>query len=97
MLPRSKKGERTRTVIAVIAAVADVADVAHIAVVRWQGHRNKFAEAAALAEDHPRLAHLLPKVRKPWDPEPKTTVYFEALALVLAALGDPKIDARRAA
>lgn len=97
VLARSKKGERTRVVIAAIAEVVDLADVAHIAVARWQGHRNKFAEAAALAEDYPRLAHLLPKVRKPWDPEPKTTVYFEALALALAALGDPKIDGRRAA
>jgi len=91
ILPGSRKGDRSKTVIAAITAVADLADVLNIEVARWQGYESKFAEAKALAEDHPKLAHLVPKVGRPWDPEPRTTLCFEALALALCALGDPNL------
>lgn len=85
----SKKGERTRSIIAAISGVAETADVLNLAVIRAQVHRNKFEEAAALAEAHPELAHLLPKARRPWDSEPKAIIYFEALSLAHSALGGP--------
>lgn len=88
----SKKGPRTREVIAAITAVADRADLLNLAVVKPHDHDNKYEEAAKLAEGHPELAHLLPKVRQVWDPEPRKMIYFEALALALAALGDPSIQ-----
>jgi hypothetical protein len=84
---RSKKGHRTRDVIAAMTDVADIADVLSIAVVRTQTHDNKYQEAAALAQEFPEIAHLVPKARRPWDPEPKTTVYFEALSLALSVIG----------
>ena len=34
----------------------------------------------------------MPKPRRPWDSEPKTTVYFEALSLALTALGNTHSD-----
>ena len=89
VLPRSRKAPLTRAVIGAIATVAERADLLHLSVARWQGYPSKFAEAEALARDHPELAHLVPKPRQPWDTEPRTTVYFEALALAHGALGDP--------
>ncbi len=87
VLKSSKKGRKTRAVIAAMARVAEIADVLHQQVVRGQSHANKFEEAADLVRDFPEIAHLLPKPRKPWDSEPKTTVYFEALSLALTAIG----------
>ena len=88
----SKKGARTRSVTSAITAVADRADILNVEVVRGRSYPSKYAEAHGLARDFPELAHLVPKRRKPWDTEPRTTVYFEALALALAALGDPNIE-----
>lgn len=85
---RSRKAARTRSVIAAIGDVADRADLLHICVPRWQGYPTKFVEAEELARVHPELAHLVPKPRRAWDPEPRTTVYFEALTLAHSALGD---------
>ena len=87
VLKRSKKGQKTRAVITAMAHVAEIADVLDLQVVRGQSHANKFEEAAELARDFPEIAHLLPKPRRPWDSEPKATVYFEALSLALTAIG----------
>lgn len=89
VLPRSRKAARTKSVIAAIANVADRADLLHIRVSRWQAYSTKFEEAEALARVHPELRQLVPKPRRAWDPEPRTTVYFEAVALAHSALGDP--------
>ncbi|MEQ8964879.1 MAG: hypothetical protein RID91_03570 [Azospirillaceae bacterium] len=87
---RNRKGDRTKAVIAAIRSVAEMADVLAIEVARVQSHQNKFEEAVEIAAIFPELARLVPKYRKPWQTEPKTTVYFEAAALVLSAFGDPR-------
>lgn len=89
VLAKSKKGARTRDVIAAMTGVADVADVLNIEIARWQGFESKYAEARALALEFPAMAHLVPRTRRPWESEPKATVYFEALSLALAAFGGP--------
>lgn len=87
----SKKGPRTKDVISAMTAVADRADLLNLEVARPHVHETKFEEASALAKSHPELAHLLPEERRIWDPEPRRMIYFEALALALAALGDPAV------
>lgn len=87
VLRRSKKGEKTRAIIAAITSVADLADVLNMEVVRGRSHPNRFAEAKELAGRYPALRPYLPNVRKPWEAEPKTLIYFEAVSLVETALG----------
>lgn len=94
VLPKSRKGARTRELIAALTAAAEIADVIDIAVPLTRIHINKYEEAAALVADHPALAHLLPKARRLWEAVPKATVYFEALSLALIAFGNPKIARR---
>ena len=45
---------------------------------------NKYADAAALAQEFPQIGPWLPKRRRAWEPEPRNIIYFEALALALA-------------
>ena len=92
ILAGSAKGPKTRDIIAAITAVAELADVLDLQVARHQAYPSKYDEAKALAADFPELAHLLPDERKPWQSEPRTMIYFEALALALAALGDPTFE-----
>jgi hypothetical protein len=85
MLARgSKKGQRTRAIIAAIASVAELADVLNVEVARGRTHANRFEAAAALARRYSALQPYLPRGRKPWEAEPKTMIYFEALALIEA-------------
>ncbi|MFC6639893.1 hypothetical protein [Sulfitobacter sediminilitoris] len=95
LLARSKKGAKTRRIIEALRSVAELADVESIAVVRGQAHANRFVEAQDLARRYPTLQPYLPKVRRLWDPEPKTLIYFEALSLIEATLGQAPSLPRR--
>jgi len=89
LLTTSKKGARTRQIIDALRAVAELADLESIAVARGQVHVNRFAEARDLARRYPTLRPYLPKVRRIWEPEPKTLIYFEALSLIETTFGHP--------
>jgi hypothetical protein len=85
----SRKGERTKAIIAAIAATAAQNHVYDVSVVRVQRFKNKYEEAAALARLFPEIADWLPPSRKFYDNEPRNTVLFEALALVRDVFEDP--------
>ena len=87
VLRKSKKGDKTREIIAAITSVADVADVMNMAVARGHSFVNRFDEAADIVERYPEMRPYLPKVRKPWEAEPKTLIYFEAISLIDSAFG----------
>lgn len=87
VLSNSKKGEKTRSIIAAITSVADVADVESVEAVRGRSHKNRFEEAADIARRYPELRPYLPAVRKPWEAEPKPLIYFEAIALMESVFG----------
>lgn len=95
VLKGSRKGPRTRAIIAAMTSVADVADVMSIEVVRAQSHADRFEEARDLARRYPALHAYLRSARKPWDPEPKTLIYFEALSLFEAAFGKSASQVKR--
>ncbi len=82
----TRKGERTRAVIAAIAAVASNGGLYDVSVRRPRDHRNKYEEAAALSGRFPSLRPWLPKGRKLWESEPRSVTYFEALALALVVI-----------
>jgi hypothetical protein len=79
----STKSIKTRALIEVITRVAEDMKMQFVEVPRFQSFKNKYAEATALAERFPELTLWLPKLRRLWDPEPRSTVLFEALALSL--------------
>lgn len=77
----SRKGRHTRSLIQAIGAAADDLKIRCERVVRRSQHPNKYAEAAALAQEFPQLEPWLPRPRKIWEPEPRSIIHFEALAL----------------
>lgn len=83
---RSRKGARTKRVIAAIAHEASEAGMYDIAVPRTRAYDNKYKEAAALAKRFPALSAWVPETRKIWKPEPKNVTYFEALSLALQVI-----------
>lgn len=78
-----RKGKKTKGLIQAVAKVAADAGVYDIAVERPRRYKNKYVEAAALAERFPDLKARLPKHPKLWQTEPHTTTIFEALVLAL--------------
>lgn len=84
----STKSQLTRSLIAAIARVAEEAKLLDIRT-RTKTFANKYAEAAALAEQFAELRAWLPPRRRLWDPEPQNTVIFEALALALIVVNVP--------
>lgn len=85
----SRKGEKTRSLIAAIAALAERVEVMGISVRRPRQFANKYDEAEALVAWYPELAPWRPTREKLWQAEPRSTVYFEALVLGLQALAGP--------
>jgi len=79
----STKSFKTRALIDAIQAVAARAKLLDVHVPRIQLHKNKYDEAEALGNRFPDLALWVPKPRRIWEPEPRTTVLFEALALAV--------------
>lgn len=80
----SRKGSKTRDLIAAIARVASHNYLLDVAVNRVQNFPCKYTEAKALVDRFPILSAWLPRKRRIWEPEPRSTIYFEALALALA-------------
>jgi hypothetical protein len=76
------KGDNTREVLEVIARIFADADGMNAVLSRVQTHRNKYVEAAALAEHYPELLSHVPKQPKIWKPEPPNVLLFEALSYV---------------
>lgn len=93
----SRKGHRTRAVIAAIRSVAEVAEVLDVEVIRGHSQANRFEEAEDIADRYPALRSYLPRRRRPWESEPKTLIYFEAVSLVESVFGQPAGNAGHAA
>lgn len=87
--PHSRKGERTRQLIAAISRVASDAKVNDVVVPRIQSYANKYEEAAALAERFPIIEPWRPKKPRMWESEPRNMIFFEALALTLPVIDPP--------
>lgn len=79
-----RKGERTRALIECATAAALDMNVKCKAIPRAQHFRNKYDEAAAIAEKFPRLIPWVPKPPRIWEAEPRSVIFFEAMALWLA-------------
>ena len=82
----STKSVKTRALIEAIQNVAAKAKLLDVHVPRIQLHKNKYEEAEQLAERYPELSLWVPKPRRIWEPEPRATVLFEALALAASLL-----------
>lgn len=85
----SKKGDKTKHLIAAMANIAEHNYLLDVSVPRLQDYQNKYEEAAALAEQFPDLKPWLPKPREVQDNEPRATVLFEALSLALFVIRGP--------
>jgi hypothetical protein len=82
----SSKSSRTRTLIESIQRVAANATLLDVSVPRVQLFKNKYEEAKHLGERFPEMSLWVPRMRRLWEPEPRTTVLFEALALALVVI-----------
>lgn len=80
----TRKRGRTLTLFAAIEDAAREADVIGTTIHRVRFHKNKYDEAAALAERFPELKPRLPERPPIWLPEPPGMIVFEALALALS-------------
>ncbi|MEM7529639.1 MAG: hypothetical protein AAF416_18545 [Pseudomonadota bacterium] len=85
----TKKGDKTKAIIAAIASTAEHNYLLDVSVARGHEHPTKYEEAAALAERHPEVAAWVPKKRRLFDNEPRNTVLFEALSLAETVLRGP--------
>lgn len=85
---RSRKSDDSHHLIEAITAIADDAPVNNAEVVRVQHFKNKYEEARAFAERFPQIKPWVPKMPPIWLPEPRNTIYFEALSLALEVI-DP--------
>lgn len=86
-----RKGEHSLELIAAIARTAQHNNLLDVSVPRPHTHPNKYAEADALVERFPELLPWKPTKRRFYDPEPRNTVLFEALALA-ATLSEPSVQ-----
>ena len=77
----SRKGRKSKELIAAIARAAAHNYLLDVSVRRLRAFKDKYTEAKALAAEFPELVPWLPKKRRIWEPEPRNTVYFEALVL----------------
>jgi hypothetical protein len=80
---KSRKGKKTKAIIAAIANLAANTEVYDISVPRPRRYKNKYAEIEALTDRFPELRERLPKQPRLWESEPRNTTIFEALALAL--------------
>ena len=86
LLPQSTKSEKTRSLIAAVQFVAAKANVLDMFVAHTSTFKNKYEEAKCLGDRFPEIAAWVPRARRIWEPEPKNTVLFEALALAVAII-----------
>jgi hypothetical protein len=82
----SRKGRRTHQLMQAICNTAAYNTLLDVCFARTQEHENKYVEAAALTETYPELRPALPRKRRLWETEPRSMIYFEALALALHLL-----------
>ena len=87
---RSLKSRRTRDMIAAVSGAAVERQILEIKVLRASAFANKYEEADALGKRFPEIAAWVPKKPRLWQPEPRNTVYFAALALAVNVIGSPK-------
>lgn len=81
----SRKGEKTKFLIANMRKSAAKEGLLTMAVIRPREYKNKYIEAEVLAAKFPDLQLILPKRDKFYENEPRYTVIFEALALAEVA------------
>ncbi len=81
----TRKGSKTAELIATVAEIASHNYLLDVSVERIQRFKDKYEEAKASAEHFPELLPWVPRKRRLWEPEPRNTIYFEAMALALAA------------
>lgn len=76
-----RKGERAKAILKLIESECRRLEQRHVVVLRVQEFSNKHDEAVTLCQRHPALNRLLPNRRRVQDDEPRSYVYFEAVAL----------------
>jgi len=89
---RSRRGKRSRQLIARIITLADERGIPARRISRSQVHRSfapagactKYKIALAIAGRFPEVAWRLPPIRKPWMSEDARMGIFDAIALALA-------------
>lgn len=86
---RSTKSAKTRQLIDAITGIAGEKELLDVKVVRISPFENKYEEAKVLGQRFPEIAAWVPKKRRIWEPEPRNTIYFEALALAMQVLTRP--------
>ena len=84
---KSRKGNRTRSLIAAVGAAAEDHGAPHETVVRVQRFKSKYEEAGAIAIEYPELFDWMPKKRRSFETEPRDMIYFEAMSLWLLYRG----------
>ena len=84
----SRKSDHTHGLIRAVARCAVAADTYHIEIERYATHANKYEEIKELCIQLPQIAAHAPTMPKTYMPEPKATIYFEALSMALQ-LGEP--------
>ena len=84
----STKGSRSKYLIEAIATVAAQANLLDVCVTRLTAFKNKYEEAKSLGERFPEINAWVPRPRRIWEPEPRNTILFEALALACVVISD---------
>lgn len=91
-----RKGRKAKRLIQASVELASHNFVLDVSVERPRDYPCKYTEAKALADRYPELTGWLPRKRRFFDDEPRSTVLFEALALVEAVLKRPPMQLARA-
>ena len=89
VVTESRKGARTKKIIAAIADCASNLPLNDVSISRVQTFDNKYEEATVLAARYPDILPWMPKRPRIWESEPRNMVYFEALALALEVVRRP--------
>jgi hypothetical protein len=89
---QSTKSTKTRSLISTISGVADRRKLLDVKVPQAGTSKNKYEEAKALGKRFPEIAAWVPKKPQIWEPEPRNTVYFEAIGLALQIMHDSEPD-----
>ena len=92
----SRKGEKSRGLIETLVRVAQNNQLLDVSVRRIRRFKDKYTEAKAFVAEFPDLVPWVPKKRCIWEPEPRNTIYFEALALAKEVISGTNGKAARA-
>jgi len=80
------KSEKTIRLIEAVASAAANENLLDVSVPRERAFKNKYEEAQVLGERFPDIKAWIPRKRRIWEPEPRNTIYFEALVLACAVI-----------